>query len=576
MRLLTGSVALALLFSVTLNSGAGANIDFWTAHSLVKVRPHDQSPKAPSRKVDISAARNEFESFQIVLHTRASRVAGVNVSASDLRSADGGTIPQRAIAVYRQSYIELRKASSVEGAVGEWPDALIPQVDRYWNERRKAFPLVLQRGRNQPVWIEIYVPLKTRPGSYRGDVTISGDGLKPLSVPVNLEVWDFALPSTSSLRTAFGLSAGSALKKHRGRYTSEQDLYWINALYTKSALMHRLSIYGGTMIPPQVLRSGGKLSVDWSAYDAEEGPFLDGTAFGPEHPLPGARATSVDLRTNKALHSAHERTLYWREWERHFKEKGWFDLLYHYVWDEPAPAQFPKVTEIGQLSGRAAPEIPRLVTVPYTRQLAAVVDIWAPLINCFEAKPGFPDFCSQPASRAAYDGELKRGKALWWYQSCASHGCNEVSSEYFRGWPSYAIDAAAISHRIMPWLSWRYKIGGELYFSMNESYSRAADPWTDPYLHGGNGDGSLFYPGTPERIGGARDIPIESIRLKLIRDGLEDYEYLKLLAGNGLTGLADEYAARIASKTYQWERRPEALYEARRSRGEKLHRAIAQ
>ena len=44
------------------------------------------------------------------------------------------------------------------------------------------------------------------------------------------------------------------------------------------------------------------------------------------------------------------------------------------------------------------------------------------------------------------------------------------------------------------------------------------------FIHGGNGDGTLFYPGTPARIGGTHDIPIESVRLKRIRDGREDYE----------------------------------------------------
>ena len=42
----------------------------------------------------------------------------------------------------------------------------------------------------------------------------------------------------------------------------------------------------------------------------------------------------------------------------------------------------------------------------------------------------------------------------------------------------------------------------------------------------------------PARIGGTSDIPIESIRLKLIREGLEDYEYLYLCSRLGLAELA--------------------------------------
>ncbi|RKY73536.1 MAG: hypothetical protein DRQ14_03995, partial [Candidatus Latescibacterota bacterium] len=48
------------------------------------------------------------------------------------------------------------------------------------------------------------------------------------------------------------------------------------------------------------------------------------------------------------------------------------------------------------------------------------------------------------------------------------------------------------------------------------------DVWEDPMSYpGGNGDGSLFYPG-PEG-------PVPSVRSELIRDGIEDYEYFYLL-----------------------------------------------
>jgi hypothetical protein len=85
----------------------------------------------------------------------------------------------------------------------------------------------------------------------------------------------------------------------------------------------------------------------------------------------------------------------------------------------------------------------------------------------------------------------------------------------------------------------------------------------------------LFYPGRPDRIGGRTDIPIESIRLKLIREGMEDYEYLALLAKLSGSKAADEYADRIVVKTYRWESRPEPFLNVRRELGEELHRLAA-
>lgn len=51
--------------------------------------------------------------------------------------------------------------------------------------------------------------------------------------------------------------------------------------------------------------------------------------------------------------------------------------------------------------------------------------------------------------------------------------------------------------------------------------------WKSQWTNGANGDGNLFYPGTPEIIGGKTHIPVESMRLKFVRDGVEDYEILR-------------------------------------------------
>src|SRR5262249_37674737 len=113
---------------------------------------------------------------------------------------------------------------------------------------------------------------------------------------------------------------------------------------------------------------------------------------------------------------------------------------------------------------------------------------------------------------------------------------------------------------------------GELYFNTVEAYATNADPWSDVYAHGGNGDGTLFYPGTPARLRGAGQLPIESIRLKLVREGLEDYEYLALLAGSGRGALARRWAAALVRHTWEWQQSPAALAAVRRAMGEELAR----
>jgi hypothetical protein len=135
------------------------------------------------------------------------------------------------------------------------------------------------------------------------------------------------------------------------------------------------------------------------------------------------------------------------------------------------------------------------------------------------------------------------------------------------------IDASGAANRVMQWVAWKFGMEGELYYSMDEAYGQNNDPWVNIRLFGGNGDGTLFYPGRPDRIGGRTDIPIESIRLKLIREGMEDYEYLALLAKLDGRQSAGRYADQIVKAPYLWETRPEVFLKVRQNLGESLDRA---
>jgi hypothetical protein len=130
------------------------------------------------------------------------------------------------------------------------------------------------------------------------------------------------------------------------------------------------------------------------------------------------------------------------------------------------------------------------------------------------------------------------------------------------------VDISPVANRIMEWMTWKYGVQGELYYSTTDAYNMG-NPWDDVNRYGGNGDGTLFYPGRPDRIGGKTHIPVESIRLKLIREGLEDYEYLHML---GSSPIAAEAANSIVHATHDFDHDPTKLYAARRLMGEELSR----
>jgi hypothetical protein len=148
-----------------------------------------------------------------------------------------------------------------------------------------------------------------------------------------------------------------------------------------------------------------------------------------------------------------------------------------------------------------------------------------------------------------------------------SFGCSGVgpgidNSSGEKGWPSYAIDTDGTRNRAMEWLSYTYNMQGELYYETTMAYT-LGDPWTNQSAFGGTGDGTLFYPGTPAKIGGQTEIPVESLRMKGIRDGMEDYELLALATRLGLGTQATQMAQGVYPKTYLATTSPAAIDTAR-------------
>ncbi len=104
------------------------------------------------------------------------------------------------------------------------------------------------------------------------------------------------------------------------------------------------------------------------------------------------------------------------------------------------------------------------------------------------------------------------------------------------------IDRPASDHRLLGWALWRFR--GDLLRLEEVSYfpRKDAKPLSDdPRSERGNGARALAYPGAAAGL----DEPLASIRLKLIREAAEDYEYLAMLADAGLAAYADELAAGV-------------------------------
>ncbi len=76
----------------------------------------------------------------------------------------------------------------------------------------------------------------------------------------------------------------------------------------------------------------------------------------------------------------------------------------------------------------------------------------------------------------------------------------------------------------------------------------------------------LLYPGNlVEEYTGQEDVhgPVASLRLALLREGLEELELLRLLAESGQRGVADELAATLCRDIRDFTRDPDEIDAAR-------------
>jgi hypothetical protein len=520
-------------------------------------------------RASLSAARGECASFQIAVKPPVQSVRAV---AGPLAAAGGSPIP---IALYREVFLDLAEPSNSEGRAGKWPDPLIPERDAYVRQQRSAFPASSEGPLPVVLYCEVCIPDDASPGEYHGAVALEAEGKSPLAIPVDLAVRRFAIPPTSTLPTSFGFSGASACAGHR-LPSSEQNVRALTRLYATAALRHRISLHGMTMEPPPLsIQRDGSMKLDFAAYDEEVGPFLDGTATQG-----GARFTSIDARLHPQAKTDDQKIAYLRAFAAHLRQRGWLQRAFVYAKDEPRPEELPAVQAYAGLVHRADPALRVLVTASLVPIIERGTDIFCPNLNCLFDRPG-ARYCPGVVPIARYAPARSRGATLWWYQSCGSHGCGPVplldfgARAYFAGWPSYMVDHDAALNRAMGPLAFLSGIEGELYFNTVEAYlppkgEGAADPWKSIWRFHGNGDGTLFYPGMPERVGGADPIPIESLRLKFLRDGLQDYEYLVLARKLGLKAEAEAFVRSLAPRPFEIARSPERWEHARRQLGDAI------
>ena len=507
---------------------ADGPVALWWCEAAWKVPRQRALPEAVSQAVRLEAARHDYEAAQVILRPE-SDLRGLTARASDLVGPGSARIPADQIEVLRVYYHFVQHPTDATGVRDWWPDAL-PPLDE---------PLDLAAGRNQPLWLLVYVPPEAAAGDYRGTLQLAAEGFTA-EVPVQLRVWDFTLPTRNHLETAFGLNAGTIWRYHG--LTDQADRRKVLEMYLESFAAHRISPYDPTPLDPIRVRfrpdtDPPRADVDFEAFDRAMSDALQrygftnfrlriqglgGGTFHERYP-PRIGEYGAETPEYQAMLAS-----YLSQLETHLDQRGWLDKAYVYWFDEPAPRDYDFVADGMRRLKEYAPRLQRMLTVePGDNQLAGLVDIWCPVSYNY-------DHGQAERRRAA-------GERIWWYV------CTGPKAPYC----TLFIDHAATELRVWHWQAWQRDIVGSLVWQTNYWTSSAAfpdqpqDPYEDPmgYVSGystppgvkrfwGNGDGRFLYPplaaAVPGRSGEAPVIepPVSSIRWEMLREGIEDYEFL--------------------------------------------------
>jgi len=513
---LSSALATALVFSAATCAAAPIT---WVVPSLTRVGQTDGAGSTQS--ITLYAARGESQSFQVVVQAPAGGLTNVNVSVSDLTGPSGAAIPSSyQITLYSAHYITVRNGSPNLGGLnqplppGLFPDALIPFNDPVTHApltgaTYTAAPFSLAAGHNQPIWIDIAVPRTATPGAYTGVVSVTSTQ-GTVTNALTLNVWHFTLPVSPTLQSSFGYHPPrNGVKAHEELLIAHRIMpFQINAADSPSLASIGLNVTGLPFFSTENL-SNCTLSAAPSATSIAAS--IATYAAGLNHYIYAADEIDPCL-SNSGFVSALA------QWTVNTHAAGSQTL----VTATPHPALYDDGT------GKS------------------IVDIWAML----------PKMYLKAGSNIA--GVLARGNKIWMY--------NALVQDSFS--PKWEVDFAPINYRIMPGFDAQvFGFTGMLYSGVD---AWTADPWNDlDNPEGGfhfNGEDILVYPGAQAGVAGV----VPSMRLKYLRDGVNDFEYIQMLKDQGQGAWAMGLVNSVVTDWTTWSKDPVLIESVRQQMGAKL------
>ncbi|MDH7570570.1 MAG: DUF4091 domain-containing protein, partial [Armatimonadota bacterium] len=438
----------------------------------------------------------------------AGGAAGARVVAEDLTGPGGAVLPAGRVRWHFQGFVPLEHNSPgtpdselVRKAPCRVPDVLLA-------DRQRDLP----PGEAQPVWLAVDVPRDAVPGEYRGAVSVvAGEARVRLSVHVH--VYDFELPQQRHLWVTNWFSLSAIARAHRVELWSEP--FWeVLQRYARAMAEHRQNVVLVPLDLVEVTReAGGKLAFDFSRFDRFVRVFQQAGAgerlelgHVASHGEGGWSSREILFRPVRALDQGSGQRValgaeeglapLLRALEAHLRERGWLERALIHIADEPAPHNLEAWRRASEFVHRHAPNIPRIDAIEATGFHGAL-EVWVPKLSHLNTW------------YATYRDAQRAGAEMWFYTCCHPTGF----------YPNRFLDYSLLKTRVLHWLNFAYDLPGYLHWGLN---FWGEDPFGAPRPNLPPGDTHICYPG--------REGPLSSLRWEAMREGIEDFELLRLLA----------------------------------------------
>jgi len=474
---------------------------------LEKVFPDTPLPAQPAPQVVVWCARNEYECAQVAVRA-SENLKGATVRFGPLKHTGGYTLPPESHQWNFVGSIPLTKNTPCENesalvrkAPCDMPDVLLP-------DRQRDIPA----NSTQAVYLTVFVPADAPEGRYTGTVVVAANG-KEASLPVEQNVWPFALPNERHLLVTNWVNWDNIARAHKVELWSEA-FYVVFGHYLDNMRSHRQNI---AWVPWSLVKvteaRPGELKFDYAAFDryVDElhkhavadrleilfvGHFKDGWG-GKEIALSRLSVKDAETGKSKTLDFDQGLGLLLGDLERHLDEKGWLQKAMIHVADEPSQSNVLSWREQSQRIHKAAPRLRRIDAIEAS-DFGDDLEVWVPKLS--HLKNWYPQY--REAQRS--------GKELWFYICCHPTG---------GFYPNRFLDYRLGMVRVLHWLNYAYDLSGYLHWGWC-AWKKDA-PFGTPADNLPPGDTNTVYPGP--------DGPLNSLRWEAQRDSLEDYEYLWLL-----------------------------------------------